>query len=583
VIVLTFNPGGTDNYRRIHLYPLPPGVGNVTNQVPQSVTHWRGTLSGGNVNWTSSVVNPAWITARVSTSGAAAPLKSWNVELQIPLTNNAAADGINLPTSGDFDFFAAILRVDSKGTADPADDTASPYLWPSSATPPDVWDIEMTTPAPGTWGKANLGGTGCGGVSFTVGDVRTNNNPTSLINLNGPNVFSVNLHNTSVDPANNPIPASQVRATFKIANFGIVDPNFGSWQIVPAPSNPTATQAIPASGNATLSTGAWNLTPAQRTQYTANRHQCIYVELDAVVPAGSTPVNFINRSAYRNMDFGTASVFERTATIDTRGLERLVVGGRKVRRVELVASPTVRERRVRTPKGIQLMEEMNVLYHGYLPTGRTIRIRQKPYPVLQAISSYGYTIRHTRPVIVRPPIDRPDVIRPDRDIVRPDRDIVRPDREPIRPEPRPRPELDRPLPPGAVRPPPPPGEAAQAPGPQPAPEAAPTEAIPTEAEVLATPAPAPAQPEESIVGKSWTIDTRVEAPPTQARKLAKPLPLKPRALIAPPREAPKAPTAQAIVLDIPAEGVVQLVTRTEYAEPPEEPQRPEQPRPQQPK
>ncbi|AKJ02887.1 hypothetical protein ATI61_11376 [Archangium gephyra] len=533
LIVLAFK-GATD-YRRIHLYAIPSaGVGNVSNNVLGNVKYYKGTGTADAVTWTLAGNNPAWIEAKLATSGAATALKSWNVELKIPLTTDPNANGLNLPTSGDFDFFFSILRVES-GTS------VAPFIWPPGTTIPDPWDAENATPAPKNWGKANLGGSGCGGVFFSVSDITTNNVPTSRINLNGPNIFSVNLHNSSVNNTGTPIPAQQVTASFKIANFGITDPDpsFGSWQLVPVGGNPTNPNSIPANGNTVFSTGSWTLNATQKAHYTSKPHQCIYVELDSSA-AGTT--NFINRSVYRNMDFGTASVFERVATIDTRGFEKRLanlgnVGASPpVFKVELVTAPTVRMQTLR-PRDFEdgpiFREEMNMLYHAYVQTDRTIRVNQKTYKVKAPVGSYGYTVVHT-------------------------------------------------LPKGAL------GTTTQVPKtpdfPSPRP-ADPTMLRPMSPEELALPAVEPFKPEELIPGEKWTLATTLVSASTPTTAPLQQPTFRTQALVAPGPEEQKSqqqsqgPSSQVITLEIPRDGVVQLATRAEYEEPPEETKPPEEPKP----
>ncbi|RKH82627.1 hypothetical protein D7Y21_28025 [Corallococcus sp. AB045] len=410
VIVLAFSTGRADGFHRVLLYPLPPAVGNVKNSIVGGIDYFTGTRSGGTVTWGQKIHNPSFITARLATSGAATSLKSWSVEMQLEFpnesccefesANNSCCGSFDLPLQGDFGFFVAILQVDSKGTPVEDDDDAVPFPWPPR--PPgkpdlDPWDVETTTPPPNEWGLANLGGSGCGGLSFKSTDIKSNNKTDSLINLTpgSENIFSVDVKNDSASPA------EQVSPTFKIANFGIVDPNFGPWAALPAPLPPP--KNIPGNTpSTTFKTGPWILSTTERAQYQTHPHQCIYVELDAN-PGPGKVVNFVNRSAYRNMDFGEeASVFERTATIDTRGFsqridEKPLPGCKPVYRMELVTSPTVREQIVSTPDGVQHQEEMSLLYHGYLQTKRIIRIKEKDYRVKLPVASYGYNVVHSRP------------------------------------------------------------------------------------------------------------------------------------------------------------------------------------------
>ena len=516
VIVVTFKTEGPNGFHRIHLYPLPSAVGNVTDNVVGGIDYFTGTASGSTITWKAVRGAEKFITAKLATSGAGIPLKSWSAEMLIKLRSQACCithdtsccDAIALPREGDFGFFFAILRVDWMGTPLEDDDDAVPFEWPPrppGAEPMKFWEIETTTPPLSEWGLAHFGDSGCGGLSFSPMDIHTNNKPDSLINIkkDSENIFSVKVRNDRATPA------EKVSATFKIANFGITDSQFGPWALLNATMPPA--QDIPGGTAKELETGKWVLSKGEITQYDKNdttRHQCIRVELNAN-PGPGKAVDFVNRSAQRNMDFGLpASVFERAATIDTRGFsqrvdEKPLPGCKPIYRMELVTSPTVREQVVSTPDGVQHHEEMNLLYHGYLQTNRIIRIKDKDYRVKLPVASYGYNVVHSRPATDE------------------EQRLARSGEKPM---------------------------VAQ--------------------NELAATAREPFKPEELIPGQHWNVATTLDEssrPPTPPNCPGL------KVTIPPANRPGEEPKSQVITMEIPQDEVVQLGTRAEYQDKPTQP------------
>ncbi len=325
VIVLTFDPGdGPSNHRRIHIFPVFQGVGAAVGGAPREVDYWTDS-STWNTNAATKIVNPAWLVnnIRVASASSGASQNHWYVEMKIPITGapsaGAATDtGINFPASGTFGFYMDVIRVATSAGSS----TAAERVWPPGA--PTIFPfLEANTPAPGTWGKGTLGGSICNGVSVYSSTIITNNTPPSVISLNSSNIFSALVYNTTTNATGTFIAANKVKATFKIANWGI--PGASNWALVPAAGNPTSSSAasatIPAAtmmaaGTSTLSTGAWVLGAQTQTPFAANTHQCILVELDSDDPG----TVFVNKSAWTNMDFAvTASPFEASAKVGTKG------------------------------------------------------------------------------------------------------------------------------------------------------------------------------------------------------------------------------------------------------------------------
>lgn len=260
----------------------------------------------------------------------------WSAEIRIPLGsgfNGVQPDGVDLPTNSSTTFglyvnmFTApyILSNGSQGVVQ------SP--WPTSAEITSG-DIESNAPSPSAWGTASLGSrSNCTGVKLEVADVGTKNPNTSdnemtlgsaqQVNqlcsgqtsqtLFGPadNTFFARPENTSGSSANG------VEVRFRLADWGV---NPGVFNEISgpgvSPNNPVPANSIPGNGTHEF-TMDWTLTEEQVCQYNNNRHQCIQVGMRSNAPG----VRILNKAVTRNMDFTTASTFERQATINLRGIE----------------------------------------------------------------------------------------------------------------------------------------------------------------------------------------------------------------------------------------------------------------------
>ncbi|MDQ1639057.1 MAG: hypothetical protein QOF62_2396 [Pyrinomonadaceae bacterium] len=374
MIVIGFDPDGTTaNQRRLHIFPLfTTGAGVGGN--PQLVQYWKDSATWGG----PPQALPAGTIIKVTASGAG-PV-AWNVEMKLP----TAAAAFGIPSATSFGFYFNTLVFDSGGVV-------AERHWPLSS--PDIQLFPNNTPSPSTWGTGDYSG-GCNGVSISPLDITTNQTPTSKIATDAGNIFSVLVHNDSIDSTGAPIAANQVDATFKIANFGLTSPNM--WTLVPAPGNPTTgLSTIPANGTNTLSTGTWTLSPTEITTYSTlnGGHQCILVELDS--PAANT--TFVNKSAWRNMDFGPASVFERPAEISGKGYEPPPGGGSSYDFDLLV---TTREERsapnktVMAAAGNQPVSQLTWIAHGYRHTGRYIVSFRKRYEIVEDVGAFGYIVQH---------------------------------------------------------------------------------------------------------------------------------------------------------------------------------------------
>lgn len=403
MIVLCLDPSGTDdNTRRIHIYPVYAGTGADPNGQPREIDYRIKTAG----NWGNKLGLPAGSIIKVSSAGVK-PNVTWFVEMQLPIA------AFNLPTAGNFGLYFNVLRSNGSGVGE--------KYWPTTA--PEIgFDVDGNTPSRDEWGTASIAGTG-GGVSVNALDIFTNQTPTSKIGFPpASNIFSVKVNNTSVKRIGNtltPIPAKQIRAKFRIANFGL--PALGDWGDVPTPASPqipssyTDFKDIPANGSNTLSTTPWVLSAQQLQDYQSHDHQCILVELYSSDIDNTT---FVNRSTWRNMDFGTASTFEATPTISVikygkpaRGetahavdlhvvTDDVIINKTRKTKMSIAERRNLRSLVTKgvTKKDLPLfnpiVSEYTWVAHGSIHTGRYITIKGKRLEILDDMGSFGYIVRH---------------------------------------------------------------------------------------------------------------------------------------------------------------------------------------------
>lgn len=301
----------------------PPSANNPANVA--AVDIW--TLSGG--IWTFQAMTPTWISqhARVwlqsSADVPADPNNRWGVQLRIPanavggITDNS---GPNLGT--DFDMWYLIHGNVGGNPAILAD-----YRTAGTTNQNDL--DNLTYPQPNQWDEFQLTSAAAtsGGVAISWGDVVVQNaahGEGTLIDNHANNTFIARPRNYS--SAN--IPAGQINATFRIANWGSVSgnpnmPDFssGSWDFVPGNSEVTPVisgldiNTIPAGtnppSNAPIAlTALMNLSVPPKSL-----HQCVLVTLSGA------NINFLNDAIYQNMNYDGASLFAREADISVVGLK----------------------------------------------------------------------------------------------------------------------------------------------------------------------------------------------------------------------------------------------------------------------
>ncbi len=285
--------------------------------------------------WTTysgSPAVPAWINGAGGTGrawlfneGGMLPAV-WAFQLRIPITaSNDLNNGIRVtsPFKHWFEFRAANLAG------------YTPYYWPRNAM-----QMAFSTPRPlSEWGETRLtSGTPespdpecpANGVKLLSSNIGTQNADPHSINLSSPNTFFAT-------PQNGMASNVSLSATFRIANWG----TGATWESVPSPNTtlwtpvanggPTTVLAnssntITAPYTATqcdacryqifyaANTATCNASCSATTNNTKRNHQCLLVQLSG------TGVDFINDSAYNNMNFANTSVFREDADVNLAGL-----------------------------------------------------------------------------------------------------------------------------------------------------------------------------------------------------------------------------------------------------------------------
>jgi hypothetical protein len=381
VIVLDFRPafspaGHSANERRIDIYPVRAGIGagtasqpNDTPPVPSGAPssaayNIRTNRTPRKVNllkWnmaTAAWENPIDITTpatdnmnnydiKVRSWSPTASDNGWSVEVKLPVSKSGTLGGGTnwIDLSNDFGFYFDVIRVCGSCNT-PGDPTTSgfynvQYSWPRSKfiTDPDLDNTIVldTFEIPNSYvGEAFIGNnSACRGVRFERGSngigVRNAANPTGPLlynidgTLNATNTFVARILNDGTGTA------TGVKATFRIANWGIIGEDTAPWDLVPAQpgsatnTNPTQAVNIGTGSTATELTVGWKINSADRSSFkpTGPRdpHQCIWVLLDS-----NQDVDFADSSVHTNMNVINLSSQEEDADISGKGLPPPVSG-----------------------------------------------------------------------------------------------------------------------------------------------------------------------------------------------------------------------------------------------------------------
>jgi PKD repeat protein len=422
LIVLNFRPDKDANVpandRKIFIFPFAGGEVADVDKDPQLIRIWQDSSAWDELN--SEEVDLIGIEAKISFDdedmGAA---KYWNLELRIPTTAGIGTEWVNF--SNNFLFYFNVNKVNSGSTV-------NQFIWPIGC--PDITgDVASYVFAPEWWGRGNKSSTAVlKGVYLESGDIGTTNIPSSKILLpdsdpgSAENTFFALVKNTSERETNvapeyaESFDAEFVRARFKIANWGI--PATDDWIDLPSDSGsaltplslvPKAVGGVPGEEEYNLVwTIALPVDDTEVTNYTANDHQCIHVEVDS-----TTDTNIITKSVYRNMNFGTASIFSQPAEVSTRGYGAPPDGQEKHRFLIIVnrrwyqQDPDKKHLTLSSTRNPSEMDEgtsavgdgVEWSAHGYLYTGKQIIINGTAYDIVKPVGSFGHVLTHDEEVV----------------------------------------------------------------------------------------------------------------------------------------------------------------------------------------
>jgi hypothetical protein len=296
------------------------------------------TRSDVDVSWTVAGSAPGWVATnsrgwlQKATDVMADPNNRWAVQVKVPVVAGTI-DGNAGPDLGtEFDMWYMIV-----GTLDTMMGPAPAILGEQRVTG-NTTQLDLLTgnypnpfPMPSLWERFVLG------AADTFGGVAIHGNGSTDVRVwnaaygegttidNGSNTFIARPRNYRPSP--NDIAAGGISATFRIANWGSVggDPHqidwaSGTWDYIPG--NDALNPVLSSLDIPTLAAGAnppgnrpIELTAMMSRGAGTSYHQCIYVTLSG----GS--LQFLNDSTFQNMSYEIASVVEREAEINVRGVE----------------------------------------------------------------------------------------------------------------------------------------------------------------------------------------------------------------------------------------------------------------------
>ena len=401
-VIIGFNPDNTPsatpnaNMQRIIIYPLTgAGATDPGGAIPAgSVKYYKGYTATGS-GWTTETTDPgAALITVVAQSAGVAPNLSWNVQVKI----NSGAGGLNLPI-GDFGMYINLFRVANQVSG-------TQFTWPPNTQLKFGSPILLegdSLPDTGSWGTASLA-TSCSGVSISS----ISSNHPGVISLNQLNQFSAVLSNSGTKDA------TQVKATFQIANFGLPAPS--EWRIPGSLHNnliagdPTAPVTVSANGGtATVNTGNWTVgtnpsadasvtTLNEHDFYATNNsgHECIRVTLDSTSP----DTVFAVQSSWNNFNFGNTSEFSHPVTIGTRGYK--VNEGQNPLQFDLNVIRQVTnactDRCSLANNPDQGRSKLNYIVTGCRHTGQFIVVKGAKIENCESVGAFGFGLAHDGPV-----------------------------------------------------------------------------------------------------------------------------------------------------------------------------------------
>jgi hypothetical protein len=418
------DPTGSPNVDEIHVIFQRPGAPllriNVvaysslaTSYEAQSTAGITVTSRPAGGGSETAVPTPAWLgdtRGWLTLPSGGGTSYEWAIAMRVPITGagpDIDDNGINLGNvagGSTFNFWYGIVKD--------LDAFAAAYYWPRTGAriTIDPNTLENVYPSSGLDSVRTGSGPDCGvGIALNAIDIgTTNNDPTTgfpaphlfLVSATSPTTNHVVARPTNTSGA---VAANTLSASFRTANWGSAA-DFTTavgatpWEeILPGTPKRNAAQ-IPAGDPATPTKGAiefdWTISTAEAREWLPPpdgtgrkwRHQCLLVTL-------SGPYDFINDSTFRNMDFVKASVFERLAEINVRGLDRLAQPTREIYLyVERSNMPRDVEGEPEEPPDINRV--IAALERGDDDEPRTHVPRERPQPTIDQIASLVPTVRY---------------------------------------------------------------------------------------------------------------------------------------------------------------------------------------------
>lgn len=413
----------------------PPGTPLVRTNKPEAVsTFYERNLAGSPTVW-NEVARPAGFppeSIRVRSVNAGGT-RFWSVEVRIPTTG-----WITLQPQ-----FGLFFDVGQVFVAGGIEDVVQ-FPWPFDPDAPlanvlaDPFDTLFADWDPTTVGTGFLLAPGATnpaeGVRFKGGangiGIKVGGNVTSTLDmaLGANNLFVAQLQNT------HPSTAQDVRARFRIAEFGISGGLYGNqamWADLPTPPGtnpaPAAGQDIPHTPSPSASTDIelnWPITANDRATFQPlSRHQCIWVQLDSIAPAGGA-VAFAQNSVWRNLGIINLSETKEIAVVDGRYFGEPRIDGRHELLLHVTTTrlpPPPKEgasdlekyyRRYGESKDVPIVEQdpitsgeaategdtatatWHAVVHAYERTPETLTFDDGRRDVVIHSGSYGYVARH---------------------------------------------------------------------------------------------------------------------------------------------------------------------------------------------
>jgi hypothetical protein len=381
---------------------------------------------------------------------------TWAFQIRIPLSAAGVATGLNLRTN-----FHAWYQVNVK--LGPGGGTAY-YSWPRTVGPITGAVTASSFPPVAQWGAFTLNPASaepdCEGIELSDWSQIGTKNPqpnTILFDNPGTGTPTDAYVNTKINtffarPKNKTsasVPQGAIAMKVRVAAWGsqgywgpATNYNYGqTWTEITPPNLgqlPTNRGSIAAGQTATDAAANdinWDWTvpdcmvfdflpgtlyppkcsPLPPERYEKDPHQCMLVELSSTGTAN--PLSFISRSVVRNMDFESASVVKRSATISIAGLPPIAGAGpnravylyvetlnmpREVKGRDTVgrgADDNVGRRAVLAAAGSIAAQQLDAIMptyrvHVYHETGDTIVTDGVKSPAVRSQYSFGYWIEH---------------------------------------------------------------------------------------------------------------------------------------------------------------------------------------------